>query len=88
MNRFNSWVLSWLVLAGIGLWSSAGALAAADRDACAMLHKVAPQNRTSKTYHACKSYHRAVEGWKWLRAILNPPKVALDFSGLIASAAI
>jgi len=40
MNRGNRWFLVGILAAGIGLWPVAGAFAADDRDACAMLHKV------------------------------------------------
>ncbi len=39
MNRYSRWVLLGVVTAGIGLWPVAGALAAEDRDACAMLQQ-------------------------------------------------
>ncbi len=39
MNRYNQWVLLVTVPACIGLCPVAGAFAAEDSDACAMLHK-------------------------------------------------
>jgi hypothetical protein len=39
MCRYSRWVLLGVVAAGVGLWPVAGALAAEDREACAMLQK-------------------------------------------------
>jgi hypothetical protein len=39
MNRFSLLVLLGVLTAGVGLWPVTGALAATDRDACAMLQK-------------------------------------------------
>jgi len=68
MNRYRYWVLLGIFTAGVELWPLAGAWAAEDRDACAMLQKgdveaaFSPRKLDSgKPGYAIKSTHRADE---------------------------